>query len=149
MKKLNKDISIIVIAKNEEFALPKCLESILRIGLKNAEIICVDSSSVDETLSIMKRYEKQYKNIKTYSAPNCKNAAMARNIGIKMASKSLLFFFDGDIEINKEFVLAAIEEFETTETGAVVGDIEEIVYNNKKKPVRQIKSRIGIKNKKV
>ena len=49
------NISFIIIAANEEFAIKKCLESIDKLPLVNCEIICIDSSPNDYTIDIMKK----------------------------------------------------------------------------------------------
>jgi len=123
-------ISFIVIAKNEEYALPKCLESIVRLDLQGYEVICVDSGSSDGTQSIMLEYAASYGTFRYVSAPNCRNAAMARNRGIEVAHGRLVFFVDGDIELNRQFVQLALEILENSSASAVAGGLDEVIYDN-------------------
>ncbi len=126
-----KNISFIVIAKNEEFTIRKCLESISKLSMENCELICVDSDSKDKTLDIMESFEKKIKNIFIFKIQGDCNAAIARNIGIKYSSKKYFFFIDGDIEINNNFVNAAISKIENSNISAVVGQLDEIQYTYK------------------
>lgn len=52
-------ISVIVSAYNVEKYIEKCLFSLLNQTYKNLEIIVVDDCSTDNTLSILKRFEKK------------------------------------------------------------------------------------------
>jgi glycosyltransferase involved in cell wall biosynthesis len=51
-----RHLSFIVIARNEAFAIDKCLASIAAMPMTECEVICVDSASTDDTLE----YEKLY-----------------------------------------------------------------------------------------
>ena len=53
-------VSVIIPVFNVEKYLEECLESILAQTLKEIEIICVNDGSVDNSLSILKEYEKKY-----------------------------------------------------------------------------------------
>ena len=61
--KLEKGISLIIRAKNEELNIKYCIESVVDLV---DEIICVDNNSTDNTLSLMKFYESKYQNIRVY-----------------------------------------------------------------------------------
>ncbi len=59
-----RNISFIVIARNESFAIEKCLGSIASMPLTECEVICVDSDSTDKTLDVMKGYIGKIQNYK-------------------------------------------------------------------------------------
>jgi glycosyltransferase involved in cell wall biosynthesis len=61
--KLEKGISLIIRAKNEELNIKNCIDSVVDLV---DEIICVDNNSTDNTLSLMKFYESKYQNIRVY-----------------------------------------------------------------------------------
>jgi len=61
--KLEKGISLIIRAKNEELNIKHCIESVVDLV---DEIICVDNNSTDNTLNLMKFYESKYQNIRVY-----------------------------------------------------------------------------------
>ncbi len=61
--KLEKGISLIIRAKNEEPNIKQCIESVVDLV---DEIILVDNNSTDNTLNLMKFYESKYENVKVY-----------------------------------------------------------------------------------
>ncbi len=127
MKPCLRNISFIVIALNEEFAIKKCLESIYRLETQNCELICVDSDSKDNTIGIMKQYAEKIPNTKIFKITGDCNAAIARNVGIDHAKKDYIFFIDGDVEISEDFLVFALNRLQ--ECGAVCGNLEDIEYD--------------------
>jgi len=123
------NISFIVIALNEEFAIQKCLESIYRLDAQNSELICVDSNSEDNTMEMMKSYAAKIPNTKIFKIEGDCNAAIARNIGIEHAKKDYIFFIDGDVEISEEFIVNALKRINNY--SAVCGSLEDVEYDTK------------------
>ncbi len=97
-------ISFIVIGKNEGWRITKCLKSIFKCieenSLKEFEIIYVDSNSTDDS----REDAQKFKGVKVLNLIADCNAAIARNVGIKYSSGDTLFFIDGDMEIQSEFL---------------------------------------------
>jgi len=127
MKPCLRNISFIVIALNEEFAIQKCLESIYRLETQNCELICVDSDSKDNTLEIMKQYAEKIPNTKIFKIKGDCNAAIARNVGIDHAKKDYIFFIDGDVEISEDFLVFALNRLQ--DCGAAAGNLEDFEYD--------------------
>lgn len=94
-------VSVIIPVYNQEKYLRQCLDSVINQTLKNIEIICVDDGSTDDSLSILREYEKKDDRIQVYSQPNT-NAGAARNHGLRYATGEYLSFLDSDdfFEIN-------------------------------------------------
>ncbi len=65
-----------------------------------AEIIYVDSKSTDESIELV----RTYKDIKVFLVTGECNAAIARNIGATESRNDILFFIDGDMEIERSFL---------------------------------------------
>ena len=78
-------VSVIIPVFNVEKYLEECLDSILAQTLKEIEIICVNDGSVDNSLSILKEYEKKYTQIKVLDQINGGQSA-ARNRALEVAS---------------------------------------------------------------
>lgn len=97
-------ISFIVIGKNEGWRLTKCFESIYNVVEKdkitNFEVIYVDSKSTDNSLE----RAQYFPNILIFTITGVCNAAIARNIGAQEAKGEVLFFIDGDMEIESGFL---------------------------------------------
>ena len=126
-----ENVSFIVIALNEEFAIKKCLSSIEKMHLVNCEIVCIDSGSTDNTLAVIKSYKHKINNLQIYQVTGEVNAAVARNVGIKYASKKYVYFIDGDVELNDTFVACAVDILKKKVYSAVVGKLKEYQYNDK------------------
>ncbi|GIU68344.1 MAG: glycosyl transferase family 2 [Candidatus Pacearchaeota archaeon] len=102
----DKEVSIIIPAKNEEAYLPKTLDSLKRQkGLSKMEIIVsVSPETTDKTALIAERYR-------------CKvveggRPATARNSGANKASYETLFFLDADTYPENDYFLSkALSEF--------------------------------------
>ena len=142
-------ISFVVIAKNEIFAIEKCINSIITIGdkLDNYEVIFVDSLSNDGTLEKVMHIKND--RIQIFQITKNANAAVARNIGIKYVKYEYIFFIDGDVEIQLDFVISAIEEMKDSfQIGAIYGQLKEFQYsNNYSKIIRIVKDRMEISKK--
>jgi glycosyltransferase involved in cell wall biosynthesis len=137
-----ENISFIVIALNEEFAVDKCLNSILSMHLKNCEVIAVDSNSTDNTLEVMKSYGGRIENIRIIQISGYINAAVARNAGLKYATKEKIFFVDGDVELFPEFIDTAMVRIDTGRADAVTGKLLEIQYTaDYQKEIRKVARR--------
>ena len=84
-------ISFIVIARNEEKNLFRCLSSINRTIKVNkiidSEIIYVDSDSSDGSTEII----KSFKNVIGFKIKGNINAALARNVGAERSKGETLF----------------------------------------------------------
>lgn len=96
-------VSIIVPVYNSEEFLRRCLDSLVNQTLKEIEIIVVNDASPDNSIDIMREYEKKYlgKVIVIDSKVNSK-AGGARNLGIDIAKGEYIGFVDSDdwVELN-------------------------------------------------
>jgi glycosyltransferase involved in cell wall biosynthesis len=91
------NISVIVIAKNEEKYIERCLRQ-LKTQTLRPEIIVVDGHSTDRTFSIAKRYADKV------VRDNKKGVADARNVGWKIAKYDIIAFCDADCIPPKDWV---------------------------------------------
>lgn len=97
-------ISVIIPIFNEEHFLKICLNSVINQTLKNIEIICIDDGSTDNSLFILKEYEKIDKRIKIISQSN-QGSGVSRNNGINFSKGKYLVFMDSDDLFPNEFTL--------------------------------------------
>ncbi len=88
-------ISVIIPVYNVEKYLRECLDSVVNQTLKDIEIICVNDGSTDNSLEILKEYEKQDSRIKIIDKKN-EGAGVARNHGLQIASGKYIYFMDSD-----------------------------------------------------
>ena len=90
---MNKiEISIVVPCYNCEKYIEKNINSILNQTYKNFEVIYIDDGSEDNTLNILKEYEKKDIRINVIHTEN-KGVSSARNIGIDNLKRKLCYFY--------------------------------------------------------
>lgn len=101
MKNKSKKITIIVPVYNAENFVSKCLDSLINQTYTNIEIICINDGSQDESLKILKQYQKKDKRISIIDKKNA-GVSAARNDGIKYATGDYITFIDADdwLELN-------------------------------------------------
>lgn len=124
------NISFVIIAKNEQFGIEKCLTSITKLHLENCQVICIDSGSNDDTLKVMQRYKSKIESLDILKIEGYSNAAVARNAGIKILNKDYVFFVDGDVEIEEDFLFQGLKYFKDKEADCVTGQLKEFRYNS-------------------
>ncbi len=98
-----------------------CLDSLINQTMKDPyEIIAVNDASTDDSLSVLREYEKRSPLIKVVSYPDNRHQGGARNEGLKHADGEWIGFIDSDDWVSPEYFEKLIKRGE--ETGAdVVG----------------------------
>lgn len=96
-------VSVIVPVYNGKKYINKCINSILRQTFKDIEIILVDDGSTDNTLNILKEYEKRFQNVKVISSINL-GAGGARNIGLDASHGEYILFVDADDFLREDMI---------------------------------------------
>lgn len=81
-------ISLVMIVRNEEVRLPKCLDS---LSLEVDEIIIVDTGSTDQTLKVAQNYTD-----KVYSYSWSNDFSAARNFALQKATGQWVLSLDAD-----------------------------------------------------
>lgn len=105
MSKIN--LSIIIPVYNVQEYLRQCLDSVIKQGLSNIEIILVNDGSTDNSGNICDDYAKKYSYIKVVHQKN-KGLSGARNTGIRNSTGKYLMFIDSDDFINSKVDLKKI-----------------------------------------
>ena len=89
----NVFVSIITVVKNNEKYLEETIKSVLNQSYKNFEYIVIDGNSTDDSLKIIKRYDK---NIDFWISENDKGIYDAFNKGLDLASGKFIVFVNSD-----------------------------------------------------
>ena len=97
-------ISIIIPVYNAEKYVEECFRSIINQSYKDYEIIFINDSSTDNSLSIIKKLVILHKGIqiKIISNKQNKGTAFSRNKGITQAIGEYIYFMDDDDTISVE-----------------------------------------------
>ncbi len=88
-------VSVIVPVYNTAAYIPECLDSITSQTLREIEIICINDGSPDNSLDILREYEKKDSRIRIIDKKN-EGVGAARNDGIKASVGEFIAFVDSD-----------------------------------------------------
>lgn len=91
---MKKKVSAIISIFNEEKTLKKVISTLLNNSLVD-EIICVNDSSSDDSLKILKSFDKQ---IILINLEKNKGKGHAMSVGIKKATHKIIMFADADLK---------------------------------------------------
>jgi glycosyltransferase involved in cell wall biosynthesis len=103
-------LSVIICTFNEEFYLPKLLDSILAQNYPGLDIIIVDGGSTDGTASVVKDYQKRGLPLRFIELNGTRGIALQRNTGAEAAKHNQLLFLDADVVLPPNFFAEAEEE---------------------------------------
>ena len=96
MELINNLVSIITPAYNAEKYIKDTIESVIAQTYVNWELIIVDDASKDNTVNIIKIYQKKDRRIKLIPLNENQGVANARNIAIQNAKGIYIAFLDAD-----------------------------------------------------
>ncbi len=116
-------LSIIIPVYNEEKTLEKIIEKVqrVRLGKIKKELIIIDDRSNDNSLSIIKKLEKKYQNIKRIEHKKNMGKGAAIRTGLKNISGEIVTIQDSDLEYNPEDFKKMIKLILTGKTKVVYG----------------------------
>lgn len=89
---LNPTLSIVIPTFNRAAFIRTCVESVLSIGLPDAEVIVVDDGSTDETAAVLAQFESRIRYVRQANT----GPSGARNKGAAVSSGRYLAFLDSD-----------------------------------------------------
>lgn len=119
-----KKVAVILASYNGEKFIGEQLDSILNQTYKNIEIVVRDDGSSDNTVQIIKEYQKKYKNIQLYEG---KNLGFIKNFFelLKVAEADYYSYADQDdiwIENKIELAVNSLNELDDTKPNMVFGN---------------------------
>ena len=133
-------VSVIIPAYNVEEFIRPCMDGVLGQTMKDIEVICVDDGSTDETLAILKEYERKDSRVKVLTQANG-GAGKARNTGLAAAGGETLSFLDADDLFVPEMLETAWARLKETKAQFTVFDSDVYMNDTKEfKSARHIKT---------
>lgn len=121
-------VSIIIPVYNVEHLLPRCLDSIFGQTYQDFELICVDDCGPDNSLQILREYEKRYPD-KMRILENEQNMGQGRSRkrAIDVSNGEYILFIDSDDYIALEYIETFVKEMESHDCDiAVAGYTQDI-----------------------
>lgn len=118
-----RELSVLIKAFNEEPNIDRTLRSVLQaIEQLDAEIILADSLSTDRTIEIASRYPIT---IVQLHEPRERSWGVGAQLAYQHSCGRLVLVMDGDMELSRDWLLAAMRRLGTTPGLAGVGGIVE------------------------
>ena len=114
-------VSVIIPVYNVEKYLPQCLDSVIGQTYTNIEVICVNDGSPDDSIAILRRYEKEDSRIKVLEIEN-HGLSYARNIGTKSSRGEYILYLDSDDWIDVDTIEVAVDN-------ACQSDVDLVIWN--------------------
>ncbi len=96
-------VSVIIPTFNSSAHVQRCLDSIINQSLKNIEIIAIDDVSTDNTVKVLKQYDKKYDNFHLVQLNSKVLAGGARNVGLERAKGEYISLIDSDDWIDSNY----------------------------------------------
>ncbi|MEO8391390.1 MAG: glycosyltransferase [Chloroflexota bacterium] len=102
------EVSVVVITRNQEWNVPRLIESVLSKAspFLSIDVILVDSASTDKTVGMACAYPI---NIISLAPDQRLTAAAGRYVGYNHTSGQFVLFLDGDMELSEGWLEQALE----------------------------------------
>ncbi len=122
-------VSIVIIAKDEERFIDRCIRSCIEAAedLLNTQIILVDSLSSDATVSIAQRHDID---IYQLSGEGLLSPAAGRYVGYTHSHGEYVFFVDGDMVVDRNWLGFAVPFLEAHPEVSGIGGMRPNVFED-------------------
>jgi glycosyltransferase involved in cell wall biosynthesis len=140
---MEKEITIVIPARNEETSIARCIESIFAAleGFNNFEIILVDSYSSDRTVEIAKKYSIRILRLQKHW-PRSPHAG--RYLGAINSNSKYIFYLDADMAVHRDWIKIGLSTLEKdTNLAGVTGVLYNVFPGNKPEKGRPLNKNIG------
>lgn len=102
------DLTVVIPCFNCEEFIGETLDSVIALKGISFNVLVIDDGSTDSTLTILRTYEKKYKNIHVFEQKN-RGAGRARNSLIPLCTGRYTYFLDADDIVNPTELSLAVE----------------------------------------
>lgn len=130
---MNEKVSIIVCSYNYEKYISETINSIINQTYDNWEMIIVDDGSSDNSINIIKNYEKNDSRIHLYTHYNNQNKGLAESIklGLTKVTGEYLVFLESDDYLKNSYLQLKIDTFrKNPDIGFLYNNIELVGTKN-------------------
>lgn len=130
-------LSFIIPVYNASQTIVRCLDSVysLRLMENEFEVLVIDDCSTDDSVVLLKEYQKTHANMTVCCQPQNHRQGAARNLGMDRATGDFIVFLDSDDEVaegvlkavrlavNQQLEMMAIRSDEVSTDGEVMQEI--------------------------
>ena len=125
-KKNKESVSVVICAKDEYLNLKNNLPKVLKQNYPDFEVVVVNDASEDESLELLKDFEREYPNLKivniTQNLNFFKGKKFALSLGIKSAQNEILLLTDADcLPVSNNWIQKMVDPFTEKGVGIVLG----------------------------
>ena len=117
-----KKVSVIIPLFEVEDYLELCLSTVVEQTYPNLEIICINDATLDNTVTVARRFQRQDPRIKLLSHEVNRGLGAARNTGLRHATGEFIKFVDGDDALVPETIEELAAALERTGADWAFGD---------------------------
>lgn len=133
MKIKSDVVSVLLPVHNGEKFLEQCLESLAQQTYQNLQIIAIDDFSKDNSFKILKKFQRQYKNLEVYRNKKHYGLAICFNRALKKArGQFIAFMHQNDVNAVSRLKRQVIFLSKNPKTVAVGTQYTNIDENNRK-----------------
>ena len=118
-------ISVIIPVYNTAPYLARCLDSVLNNTYRNLEVICVNDGSTDDSLDILREYEKLDSRIIVIDKENG-GVSSARNAGLDRMTGEYMTFVDSDDYLHPQFFSLLYEALQRTGSDVAAANYRDV-----------------------
>ena len=132
-------VSVITATYNSLINIKTCIDSVINQGYSDIELIIIDGNSIDNTESLVKKYQQNYPFIELISEKD-HGIYDALNKGINLASGDIIGFVHSDDFLDSNDILKDIVSMITFKgLDGVYGDLQYVDKFNTQKVIRNWK----------
>lgn len=137
-------VSIVIPVYNVEHYIRTCLESVRNQSYQNIEVVCVNDGSPDDSLRILKEYEKNDFRFKVIDIEN-RGLSGARNVGTNNCNGEYIMYLDSDDWIDTDTIEISVSYMIENQVDVVLWNYRK-EYGIKSVPVKVFKELRIVKN---
>lgn len=132
-------ITVITVCYNSGATISETFDSVLAQDYDNFEYLVIDGGSKDNTLQIIRKYEKLFKGKMIYISEKDNGLYDAMNKGLALAKGDVVGFLNADDKFANKNILTKIEDtLKEKKSDGVYGDLLFLDHKTMSKPVRRV-----------
>ena len=121
-------VSVVIVTKNEEEAIEKCLTSVFNQSVKPLDVIVVDGRSTDDTVEKARKFP-----VKILVETGLTSPYNARNLGVQHANGEIVLIMGADTELDRDCLKNAMKYFQDPTVLVVIPSLEIKVHTHLEK----------------